>query len=220
MVVDQHTLRVAAPSSAVRTSVRDGLDQHSGGDRPKTILHPDKRIASYRYHGRLRNVVIYSHSPVIKQGALDPNGAGATSTLPRREARPRGRFHERHRCRIDRDAKASVWGTSGLRSAKRSFVFHFRHPKLRLHRPLSFVTQLGSCLALVFNGALTAHHKISPRQNEEPGAVEISSWSVQLVTPNRFEGRLMLDLLTTAGVARARLVTDSELAIGQLARAS
>jgi hypothetical protein len=50
--------------------------------------------------------------------------------------------------------------------------------------------------------------------------VEISSWSVQLVTPNRFEGRLMLDLLTTAGVARARLVTDSELAIGQLARAS
>lgn len=49
--------------------------------------------------------------------------------------------------------------------------------------------------------------------------MEICRWSVQLVTPNRFEGRLMLDLLLAAGVALARFVADSDLAIRQLARA-
>jgi len=48
--------------------------------------------------------------------------------------------------------------------------------------------------------------------------VRTADWSVMLVTPSRFEGRLLLDVLRSAGVARTQLAADSEAAFGQLAR--
>lgn len=43
--------------------------------------------------------------------------------------------------------------------------------------------------------------------------MDIAHWSVAIVTPNRFEGQIIVDLLRAAGVARARLFTDSSDAL-------
>jgi CheY-like chemotaxis protein len=47
--------------------------------------------------------------------------------------------------------------------------------------------------------------------------MDVRRWSVVIVTPNRFEGRLIVDALKGAGAMRVRAVPDSDVALEQVA---